>query len=130
MRRLSRVALAVISTALASPATLAAAADLLDLKGHYGSPAGCKFLKTQEYNDETIVLLSPGEFQTYASLCEFLQVLKPADGSSVLTALCASEGDSEQSVEFLRVVKSADGADAYDVYGQAGDLQARVERCP
>ena len=126
MKRLSCAAFAAIAVALC---TQAVAADLLDLKGSYGSPAGCKYLKTQDYSDETIVLLSAGAFQTYASLCEFLQVLKPADGSSVVTALCASEGDSEQSVEFLRVVKSQDGADAYEVYGQAGDLQARVERC-
>ena len=126
MKRLSCAAFVIAATAFYAQAI---AADLLDIKGSYGSPAGCKYLKTKDYSDETIVLLSPGEFQTYASLCEFLQVLKPADGSSVITALCASEGDSEQSVEFLRVVKGADGADAYDVFGQAGDLQARVERC-
>lgn len=114
---------------LASLAATSAAADVLDIPGSYGSPAGCKFLKTNDYSDETLVVLTPGQFQTYASLCEFLQVLKPADGSSVVTALCANEGEAEQSIEFMRVVKSADGTDAYEVHSQAGDLQAKVERC-
>ncbi len=125
MRRLHHAAFAVMSVVLAGPVS---AADLLDFTGVYGNAAGCRFNETGVFNDESIVLLKPGEFRTYAALCEFLQVLKPADGSSVLTTLCGHEGDAAQTIDFLRVVRSAD-ADSYEVFGASGDLWGKVDRC-
>ncbi len=116
--------------AAATLASLPVAAGALDIDGTYGTPAGCLYVKTKNYGDDSAVVLTPDHFETFASDCEFLQALPVRDGSRVVMMLCSHEGESTRSVDFSRIVKSPDGADAYEVYGQAGELIERVGRCP
>lgn len=106
-----------------------AAAARLDLDGAYGNAAGCHYLATNVYGDDSVVMLTPDSFETFVTSCEFLQVLAARSGASVVTMLCGHEGDESQTVEFLRVVKDQNGLDAYDIFAGTGDARGRVERC-
>jgi hypothetical protein len=106
-----------------------AAAARLDLAGPYGNAAGCRYLATNVYGDDSVVMLTPDSFETFVTSCEFLQVLAASSGASVVTMLCGHEGDEAQTVEFLRVVKDPNGLDAYDIFAGTGDARGRVERC-
>lgn len=106
-----------------------AIAGVLDITGKYGNEAGCRYAATQDYTDDTLLLISPDEYMTYTTGCEFLQALKAKDGSSVMTMLCSHEGETFQSVEFMRIQKSPDVGDSYDLFEANGDPIGIVGRC-
>lgn len=107
----------------------ASAEALAGLSGAYGNANGCKYEATGAYVDDDMVILKPDEYQTYVTLCEFLDVRAARDGSQVVTALCGHEGDEAQTIEFMRFVRDASGKDAFAIFGQAGDLYGEVEPC-
>lgn len=104
-------------------------AAMLDITGKYGNEAGCRYAATNDYTDDTLLLLSPDEYMSYVTLCEFLQALPVRDGSTVMTMLCAHEGETLQSVEFMRIQKSTDVGDSYDLFSATGDHIGIVGRC-
>ncbi len=53
---------------------------LSDLAGTYGNANGCKYEATGNYVDDGMVILKPDEYQTYVTLCEFLEVRSARDG--------------------------------------------------
>lgn len=110
--------------------TSAASADVLNLGGNYGNEAGCRYLKTNEYGDESVVFLTSEGYQTFASGCDFVQATPVRDGSHILTMLCAEEGEGALSIQFGRIIKSPDGSDTYELYNQVGDLEHKLDRCP
>ena len=112
-------------TLVAAPAL----AGMLDIDGTYGNAAGCLFEKTKNYGDESVLVLTPDSYETFATSCEFLQVLPAKSGARVVTMLCGHEGDAAQTIEFMRVFKDPGGADAYDLYAETGEPRGRVERC-
>ena len=101
----------------------------LDLKGSYGNVAGCLYLKTNAYGDDSVVMLSADSYETFVTSCEFLQVLTTRSGAKIVTMLCGHEGDEAQTIEFMRVVKDQTWADAYDLFADTGDSRGRVEPC-
>jgi hypothetical protein len=121
----SRVAFACLA---AVPVVLHAA-EVPGMSANYGNEAGCRYAATGEYNDESMVLLKPDEFQTFVMLCGFVEVLVARDGSHIVTTLCGHEGEAEQTIEHLRIVKDAAGADVHEVFGASGELWGRVDRC-
>lgn len=126
---LRKARLALIAALLPAFAGGASAEALSGLAGTYGNAAGCRYEATGNYVDEDMVVLKADEYQTYVTLCEFLEVRKARDGSQVVTALCGHEGDEAQTIEFMRIVKDASGKDLYAVFSQAGDLLGEVEPC-
>jgi len=96
--------------------------------GSYGNEAGCRFAADGSYDDDTLLRLSADRYDTFATGCEFLQGLRASDGSKVLTMLCSHEGETLQSIEFMRIVKHGE-EDAYDLYSQSGEHIGGVWRC-
>lgn len=126
---LRKARLAIVSAALPALAGGASADALSGLAGTYGNASGCRYEASGNYVDDDMVILKPDEYQTYVTLCEFLDVRTARDGSQVAMALCGHEGDEAQTVEFLRFVKDPSGADAFAIFGQGGDRYAEVEPC-
>lgn len=116
----------VLATAMLAAGV--AIAGPLELAGNYGTPAGCKYLADGDYGDDSAVTLTSEAYDTFATGCEFLQVLRARDGSNVATMLCSHEGETYRTVEFMHIVK-ADGVDAYDLFSETGSEMGRLERC-
>ena len=106
----------------------AAGAASLDINGTYGTPAGCKYAADGIYGDEEVSILDAEHYENFVTYCEFVQVLRARDGSSIVTLLCGHEGDEAQTVDLVRIVKSSD-ADAYTIFHATGDPWATVARC-
>ena len=121
--------LALIAAMLPAFAGSASAEALSGLAGTYGNANGCKYEATGNYIDEDMVILKADEYQTYVTLCEFLEVRVARDGSQVVTALCGHEGDEAQTIDFMRFVKDRSGRDAFAIFGQGGDPYGEVEPC-
>lgn len=126
---LRKARLAIVAAALPALAGGASADALSGLAGTYGNASGCRYQASGNYVDDDMVILKPDEYQTYVTLCEFLDVRKARDGSQVAMALCGHEGDEAQTVEFLRFVRDPSGADAFAIFGQGGDPYGEVEQC-
>jgi len=120
---------AIVAAALSALAGGASAEALSGLAGTYGNANGCRYAASGNYVDDDMVILKPDEYQTYVTLCEFLDVRKARDGSQVAMALCGHEGDEAQTIDFLRFVKDPSGRDAYAIFGQGGDSHGEVEPC-
>ena len=126
---LRKARLAIVAAALPAFVGGASADVLSGLAGTYGNANGCKYEATGAYVDDDVVILKPDEYQTYVTLCEFLDVRKARDGSQVAMALCGHEGDEAQTIDFLCFVKDPSGRDAFAIFGQAGDPYGEVEPC-
>jgi hypothetical protein len=119
-------------TALAATVAIApgiAVAGVLDIPGNYGNAAGCRYLATHDYGDDTMLVLTPDEYMSFATGCEFLQALAAKDGSWVLSVLCSHEGEDYRSVDFMRIQRSPDVGDSFDMYEANGELIGIVGRC-
>lgn len=97
---------ALLSALLAVPASAAEPW----LAGNYGNAAGCAFAQGGTRDNEDMLLLTAEKFETYAMLCEFVQVLK-GSGASVATALCGHEGEDLLTAR-LFVIRDPWDADA------------------
>lgn len=127
--RLRKARLAIVAAALPALAGGASAEALSGLAGTYGNASGCRYEASGNYVDDDMVILKPDEYQTYVTLCEFLDVRKARDGSQVAMGLCGHEGDEAQTIEFLRFVRDTSGRDAFAIFGQGGDPYGEVEPC-
>ncbi len=117
--------IALVLAASGSPAV----AGQINIPYNYGNPAGCENLATGAYDDDTMFYLTPTEISSYVTGCEILQALRPKNDSYVVTTICGHEGEETQTIEMFRIQKVTDGADAYEIYDDAGDLWQRVEPC-
>lgn len=121
--RLNRFCLSLLASALLGGAAHAAS---LNLGGRYGNASGCKGDYSAENDD--MLTLEDGAVSTFATACEFLQVLPASDGSRVVTGLCSHEGETMMTVAMMRIEKKAEG-DAYLVYDGDGTLWGEVAKC-
>lgn len=80
------------------------------LTGVWGNTSGCAFAQGGTRDNEDMLLLTAEKFETYAMLCEFVQVLK-GSGASVATALCGHEGEDLLTAR-LFVIRDPWDADA------------------
>jgi len=121
--------LADVAALLPALAGGASAEALAGLAGTYGNASGCRYAASGNVIEDDMVILKPDEYQTYATLCEFLDVRAARDGSQVVTALCGHEGDEAQTIELMRFARDPSGRDAFAIFGQAGDHYGEVEPC-
>lgn len=105
-----------------------ASANIVDLPGMYGNKAGCDWLYNADREDDSLVALTPYEYERFATGCEFVQAAKARDGSQIATMLCSHEGETFRSIEFLLIVKASE-RDAYELYSESGEQIAVVDRC-
>lgn len=119
--RIAAALFAILTSGAASAATL-------DIAGTYGAPAGCKYAADGIYGDEEVSILDAEHYENFVTWCEFVQVLKARDGSSIVTLLCGHEGDEMQTIEMIRVVKAAD-RDGYNMFHSSGEPWDSVALC-
>ena len=119
-----RIAVTILATLMSG----AVSAATLDLTGTYGSPAGCKYAADGEYGDDSVSVLDAEHYENFVTWCEFVQVAKARDGSSVVTMLCGHEGEDYQTIDTVRIAKATE-ADAYRIFLHSGELWAEVSRC-
>lgn len=116
-RSIAAVAACVLVPALAH-------AQALDIAGAYGNEAGCRVAKGEEQPAAEALVVRADRFESGALTCEFVQLLKAADGTSVITALCDIEGEDGRSVNLFTVAPGkADPASLQirDEYGAPWD---------
>jgi hypothetical protein len=106
------------------------AAQSLDIAGPYGNADGCKFAKDGILDDDELLLLKPDGLESYATACEFVQVLPAKDGTKVVTGLCHSEGEEGVGVHSFAIRKSQKDREAFAVYDSDGSLWGELRPCP
>ncbi len=104
-----------------------AAADLT-ITGNYGNPAGCRQAAGGGVDSDDLLLLTPKEVSTYATLCEFVQLLPAGQLDLVATVICGHEGDETITLRLMRFRKE-DGRDAFTVFDEVGTSWGTAERC-
>lgn len=125
----TRCALAMAVAALAMQAQQAAAGDPLVIGGNYGNEAGCRTAAGGVADSEDLLMLTPREVGTYATLCSFVQLHPGGDVDLVATVTCGHEGEDLITLGLMRLRKEAD-RDAFTIYDEQGDSWGTVERCP
>lgn len=100
----------------------------IDIGGNYGNEAGCKYLATNNYEGDDLVVLTPREVQTYATLCSFVTATTIDNGTIVTTVICGHEGEETQTLEMMRFTKHAE-ADRWGIFDQNGTSWGEVPRC-
>jgi len=120
-----------VPLALAIPLLLSASSALAAeswLPGNYGNASGCAYANGGTRDNEEMTLLTAEKFETYAVLCEFVQVLK-GNGAHVATALCGHEGEDLLTAETI-IIRDAWEGEAKRVTDAAGNQWAEVAPCP
>lgn len=106
----------------------AALAGVLPFTGAYGNAAGCHLYVTGEALSDDIFLLTPDSFFTYATGCDFDALVgKDATGFDV-SAICASEGETDTLPETIRILD--DGPAGYAVKFSDTDAFGPFAACP
>jgi len=117
----------VAALALAGLPAAAASAEP-PIAGNYGNPAGCRLAATGDVDIVDLLLLTPKEVSTYATLCSFVQLLPGGEVDIVATVICGHEGDETITLGMLRLRKE-DGRDAFTVFNEDGTSWGTAERC-
>jgi hypothetical protein len=128
MTKLSVLLLAVGFSVFA--ATQNTLAQGLDLKSVYGDEKGCRIAKGEPVEGDDYLVLESDGITSYASACEFVQVLSSKDGTKVATTLCDNEGEAEHSIAMFSIGKSASDPAAFRIYDETGGLWGEVKPCP
>jgi len=105
-------------------------AQALELSGVYGNEAGCRVAKGEEKASAEALVMRPDRFESAALVCEFVQVLKAADGTKVITALCDIEGEDGRSVSLFTVAPSKTDPAALQIRDEYGAPWDEVKPCP
>jgi hypothetical protein len=101
----------------------------LDIPSDYGDEAGCRFAKTNNYNETDMLLLTRQYVTTQVSQCSFVQIYPAEADSQVAIVTCGHEGEETITLGLMRVQKSPDGVDAYLIFDQDGGMWGKVGRC-
>lgn len=105
-------------------------AQALDIAGVYGNEAGCRVVKGEEKASAEALVVRPDRFESAALACEFVEVLKAADGTKVITALCDIEGEEGRSVSLFTVAPSKTDPAALQIRDEYGAPWDEVKSCP
>lgn len=114
-------------TLLLSPSI--AFGQTLELSGVYGNEAGCKVASGAEKPGEEALVVRSDRFESASLTCEFVQVLKAADGTSVITALCDIDGEDGRSVNLFTVTASKSDPAALQIRDEYGAPWDEVKPC-
>ena len=127
MRFPGRWTFALIALLPAAPSI--SAAQTLDIAGTYGNADGCKYAKDGILEDDELLVLKPGELQSYGTGCEFVEVLTGKDGSKVVTGLCGYEGEDGLGTQSFVVAKSKKDPAGLVIYNSDGSVFGEVAPC-
>jgi hypothetical protein len=119
---------ALIALPLAAPAT--SLAQSLDISAPYGNAAGCEFAKAGLRVNEEMLLLKPDRVESYATGCDFVEVLTAKDGSKVVTGICGYEGDDGIGTQSFVVSRSRTDSAGLVIYNSDGSVFGEVAPCP
>ncbi len=111
----------------ASPVPVQASATIA-LSGPYGNEAGCRFAATDDFSDDSLLLLTGDAVSTFATSCAFTSVSATDHGFAV-KVLCDHEGEEGQTSGTMRVEKAAGGVDAFEIFDEDGRSWGKVGRC-
>jgi hypothetical protein len=120
--------LALVALPLAVPS--ASLAQSLDISGPYGNVTGCKFAKGGVRDSEEMLLLTRDRVESYATGCDFVEVLTAKDGSKVVTGICGYEGEDGIGTQSFVVVKSRTDPAGLTIYNSDGSVFGEVSPCP
>lgn len=126
MRLMSCLKAAAVAALLS---TGVASAQTLDIAGTYGNELGCKVAKGQAQPAEEALLVKPDRFEASGSACDFVQVIKAKDGTSVVTALCDLEGEEGRSVSLFSIAKSKSDPNSLVIRDEYGASWDEVKPC-
>ncbi|HHZ10740.1 MAG TPA: hypothetical protein GX405_18375 [Rhizobiales bacterium] len=101
----------------------------LDLAGAYGNEAGCRVARGEEKAGAEALVVRNDRFESAALSCEFVQVLKAADGTKVITALCDIEDEDGRSVNFFTVSPGKTDPTALQIRDEYGAPWDEVKPC-
>lgn len=101
----------------------------LDITGTYGNEAGCRVAKGEEKAAAEALVMRPDRFESGSLVCEFVQVLKAADGTNVITALCEIEDEDGRSVNLFTVAPSKADPAALQIRDEYGAPWDEVKPC-
>jgi len=121
---------ALVGMAFAMSASLvpAQAAATIALLGPYGNEAGCRFAATDDFSDDSLLLLTADAVSTFTTSCAFTSVSATERGFAV-QVLCDHEGEEAQTSGSMRVEKAAGGVDAFEIFDEDGRSWGKVGRC-
>lgn len=105
-----------------------AAGASLGLDGNYGNAAGCAFAASNDYGDDSLLLLTSDLVAVFATSCAFTAATPTAAGFAV-SVLCDHEGEEGQTAGSMRVEKAAGGVDAFEIFDEDGRSWGKVGRC-
>jgi hypothetical protein len=105
-------------------------AQTLSIEGVWGNPNGCKYARDGLYENDDMMVLKPDGIESYATLCEWLQVLTAKNGTQVVTGLCGHEGEGYQTVESFIVEKDQADPALVRIRQSTGDVWGEVRKCP
>jgi hypothetical protein len=106
----------------------ALAAELPGITGNWGNAPGCELGRGGVRENEEMLLLTPSDVQTYATLCSFLTVSVSGD-QMVATVICGHEGDDLVTAGMMIIRKRAENPDALLVTDADGSEWGEVAPC-
>ncbi|CAG0985564.1 MAG: hypothetical protein F9K19_26305 [Rhizobiaceae bacterium] len=104
-------------------------AQTLDIIQPYGNEAGCRVAKGEEKAGAEALIMRNDRFESAALVCEFVQVLKAADGTKVITALCDIEDEDGRSVNLFTVAPGRTDPTALQIRDEYGAPWDEVKPC-
>jgi hypothetical protein len=110
-------------------ATQSASAQSLDLKSAYGNEKGCRVARGEQVEGDDFLVLTSDGITSYASACEFVQVLSSKAGTKIATTLCDNEGEEAHSIAMFSIGNSASDRVALRIYDESGALWGEVKPC-
>lgn len=121
-------ALAFVAVTLGG-AGAAAAGSTLALDGSWGNAAGCRYALTQDNSDDSYLLLTADGIQTYATLCDWVQVF-PGKGGQVAIGLCGYEGEGGLGSETFVIAPDMADPGLIRIHVSSGEVYGEVRKCP
>lgn len=126
-----QLALSIVTAVMATSAFAAEAT----ISGTYGNEAGCAYLKSGDYGDDSIVYLTAEQFSTYGQSCHFVG-LRPLPESFIgysvdllADSICFYEGEDIRGAEQLVLSPDMDGT-SYRIFSADTSLRAELDKCP
>lgn len=109
-------------------ASSAHAQEQIKIGGNYGNEAGCKYLATNNYGDDSVLALTPKEVQTAVTLCSFVTATTLENGTIVASVICGHEGEETQTLGMMRFTKVYE-QDRWGIFDANGDTWGEVSPC-
>jgi hypothetical protein len=107
----------------------AGAAELPGITGNWGNESGCAMGRGGVRENEEMLLLTPTEVQTYATICSFLSVQTDGSETMIPTVVCGHEGDDLITAGMMIIRRRAEKPDALLITDADGNEWGEVRPC-